>query len=166
MSVPAAVGEKVPPFTLVRAVGDTVSSDELFAAGPTLIHFFPFAFTGSVEKGAGCEAQVCGFGARLSDFADVGTQVVAVSHDSPFVLKLWHDQLAQEYPFLSDWEWGAAKALGAYQEEALDTFKGLNTRAAFLVDRDGILRYAFVSESLSQLPPIDEALAAARKLAA
>ena len=147
-------------------MGDKVSSDELFAAGPTLIHFFPFAFTGSVEKGAGCEAQVCGFGARLGEFAEVGTQVVAVSHDSPFVLKLWHDQLAQEYPFLSDWEWGAAKALGTYQEEALDTFKGLNTRGAFLVDRDGILRYAFVSESLSQLPPIDEALAAARELSA
>jgi glutaredoxin-dependent peroxiredoxin len=166
VSVPAAVGEKVAPFRLVRAVGDTVSSDELFAAGPTLIHFFPFAFTGSVEKGVGCEAQVCGFGARLAEFADAGTQVVAVSHDSPFVLKLWHDQLAQEYPFLSDWEWGAAKALGTFVEEGLETFSGFNTRGAFLVDRDGILRYSFVSESVSQLPPIDEALAAARELAA
>jgi peroxiredoxin len=158
------IGSKVPSFSLIRATRDVVSSDELFAEGPTVVHFFPFAFTGSFEKGSGCEGQVCGFGARLSDFAELGVRVVAVSGDSPAVLSLWREQLGQEYPFLSDWEWGAAKALGTYMEEGLDTYRPLNTRGSFLVDRDGILRYAFVSEEIWQLPPVDEVLAAARQL--
>lgn len=161
-----AVGSKVPAFRLIRAHQDVVESGELFAAGPTVIHFFPFAFTGNQAEGKGCEAQVCGFGARLDAFKELGVQVIAVSHDSPFSLKVWREQLEQDYPFMSDYEWSAAKAFGVLLDEAFDTYRPLNTRAAFLVDTDGTVRYAWVADSLSTLPPVDEVLEAARQLAA
>ena len=69
----------------MRGVGDVVTSDELLAEGPLVIHFFPFAFTGSVAAGSGCEAQVCGFGARLDEFETLGVRLFAVSRDSPQV---------------------------------------------------------------------------------
>jgi len=162
----AEIGRKVDPVRLVRAVGEVVTSDELIAEGPLVVHFFPFAFTGSVTAGSGCEAQVCGFGARLEEFEALGVRLVAVSHDSPQVLAVWRDRLGQRYEFLSDWEWQAAGALGVLMEEGLDTFRPLNTRGAFLIDTGGVLRYAFVAEVIIQLPPVDKALEAARGLAA
>jgi peroxiredoxin len=161
----AEIGSKVEPFRLVRAVGEVVTSDELMADGPLVVHFFPFAFTGSVTAGSGCEAQVCGFGARLEEFGAFGVRLVAVSHDSPQVLAAWREQLGLRYEFLSDWEWQAARALGVLMDEGLETFRPLNTRGAFLIDGDGILRYGFVAESVSQLPPVTAVLEAAQKLA-
>jgi len=159
------IGSKVEPFRVVRKVGEVVTSDELVAEGPVVLHFFPFAFTGSLAEGKGCEAQVCGFGARLDEFDELGVRLVAVSHDSPQVLSVWREQLGQRYEFLSDWEWEAAKALGVLMEEGLETFRPLNTRGAFLIDSEGMLRYSFVSESLAQLPPVEPVLEAARQLA-
>ena len=160
------IGSKVEPFRLVRAVGELVTSDELLADGPLVLHFFPFAFTGNFAAGSGCEAQVCGFGARLEKFEAAGVRLVAVSRDSPQVLAAWREQLDQRYEFLSDWEWQAARALGVLMEEGLETFRPLNTRGAFLIDGDGVLRYGFVAEVISQLPPVEAVLEAAQKLAA
>ncbi len=161
----AKIGDKVEPFRLVRGVGDVVTSDELLAEGPLVIHFFPFAFTGSVAAGSGCEAQVCGFGARLDEFEALGVRLFAVSRDSPQVLAVWREQLGQRYEFLSDWEWQAARTLGVLMEEGLETFRPLNTRGAFLIDRSGVLRYGFVADSIGQLPPVAPVLEAARELA-
>lgn len=160
------IGTKVEPFRLVRAVGEVVTSDELIAEGPLVVHFFPFAFTGSLAAGSGCEAQVCGFGAQLDAFEALGVRLVAVSNDSPQVLAVWREQLGQRYEFLSDWEWQAARALGVLMEEGLGTFRPLNTRGAFLIDGDGVVRYAFVAEVISQLPPVGAVLEAARELVA
>jgi peroxiredoxin len=160
------IGSKVEPFRLVRAVGEVVTSDELIAGGPLALHFFPFAFTGSFAAGSGCEAQVCGFGAQLEAFEALGVRLVAVSHDSPQVLAVWREQLGQRYEFLSDWEWQAAKALGVLMEEGLETFRPLNTRGAFLIDGDGVLRYSFVAQVISQLPPVGAVVEAARQVAA
>jgi mycoredoxin-dependent peroxiredoxin len=161
-----AVGSKVEPFRLVRAVGEVVTSDELLAEGPLVLHFFPFAFTGSFAAGNGCEAQVCGFGARLDQFEALGVRLVAVSRDSPQVLAAWREQLGQRYEFLSDWEWQAARALGVLMEVGLETFRPLNTRGAFLIGADGVLRYGFVAQVISQLPPVEAVLEAALQLAA
>jgi peroxiredoxin len=41
-------------------------------------------------------------------------------------------------------------------------FRPLNTRAVFLVDRDGIVRHAWVAEEPSVLPDLDELLQATK----
>ncbi len=163
----AATGTTVAPFRLVRGPNDVVTSTELLADGPILFHFFPFAYTGSLEKGQGCEAQVCGFGALLDDFTAAGVLVIGVSHDSPFALKAWANDLGQTYPLLSDFEWEAAKSFGVLLDEALGAFRPLNTRAAFLLDTDGTVAYGWsAGDEINHLPNPAECLAAARSLTA
>jgi peroxiredoxin (alkyl hydroperoxide reductase subunit C) len=165
--VTAATGTTVAPFRLVRGPNDVVTSRELLAEGPILFHFFPFAYTGSLEKGQGCEAQVCGFGALLDEFTAAGVRVIGVSHDSPFALKAWASDLGQTYAFLSDYEWEAAKAFGVLLDEALGAFRPLNTRGAFLVDTDGTIAYAWSGgDNLHLLPNPAECLEAAKSLTA
>jgi peroxiredoxin len=159
------IGEGVAPFTLLRGHQDVVSAADLVAEGPALIHFWPFAYTGSRDRGQGCEAQVCGFGDRHEEFSALGVRLVGVSHDSPFVLSQWNRELEQPYEFLSDYNWEAARAFDILIEQAFDCYRLLNTRAAFLLDQDGIVRHAQVT-ALTVLPSVDEALTAARELVA
>ena len=46
-----AVGDRVPEFSVFRAFKDPVGSRELFAEGPTVVHFYIFDFSGSPEGG-------------------------------------------------------------------------------------------------------------------
>ncbi len=46
-----AVRDRVPEFSVFRGFKDPIGSGELFAAGPTLVHFYVFDFSGSPEGG-------------------------------------------------------------------------------------------------------------------
>lgn len=72
-------------------------------------------------------------------------------------------QLGLNYQLLSDYNWEAARAFGVLREE-LFGFRPLNTRAQFLVDREGVLRYAWVAEDPSVLPDPEDSLASAKAL--
>ena len=45
------VGDKVPEFTIIPGPGESMTSSELFAKGPTALHFYVFDHTGSMEGG-------------------------------------------------------------------------------------------------------------------
>lgn len=154
------VGDTVPPFTLHRAFQEVVTSSELFAGGPTAIHFWPFSFSGNAERG--CEAQVCGFGSQKETLEQLGVKLVGVSHDSPFVQALWKEKLGQDYPILSDHNLEAARAFGILEDEIMG-FSPLNPRAAFIVDRDSVVRYAEVT-GLAELPSWTALVEAAKAL--
>jgi peroxiredoxin len=158
----ASVGEKIRGFRLIRGVGDVVSSDELFGSKPTVVHFFPFAFSGTPESG--CEAQLCKFESHRADLDSMGVNLVGVSHDSPFALAQWSRQLGLNYSLLSDWNWEAAKAFGVYLGEDMGTFTPAIGRGAFLVDTGSVVRYRFICDESAPLPPVDEVLDAARDL--
>ena len=76
-------------------------------------------------------------------------------------LKGWADFLGGvPFPLLSDfWPHGAAgKAYGIFNEE-----RGMDKRAAYVVDAQGIIRYAKVYPQ-GTIPTSDELLAELRKL--
>lgn len=50
-AVMPVVGDRVTEFSVFRAFKDPVGSAELFADGPTLVHFYVFDFSGSPEGG-------------------------------------------------------------------------------------------------------------------
>jgi hypothetical protein len=49
--MPLVPGDTVPPLVVFRTIGEPVFNSELFRDGPTLLHFFPFAFTGGPGAG-------------------------------------------------------------------------------------------------------------------
>jgi peroxiredoxin len=112
------------------------------------------------------------FGSIAKELRDLGVQLYGVSQDSPFSHALFAEQTGIDYPLLSDWGGRAARAFGLYHgrgEEVTPLLRGfdpMNTRGAFLVDRDGVVRHAWsVADPTQGLPPEQELLAAARALA-
>jgi peroxiredoxin len=128
-------GDVAPEFSLPDQDKQVVSLGEL-RGSPTLLVFYPFAFSGL------CTTELCQLRDELSDYTDAGVRVLAVSTDPVFSLKAFREQQGFDFPLLSDfWPHGAtAQAYGAFNEKA-----GMALRATFLVDADGTIAFAEVN---------------------
>jgi alkyl hydroperoxide reductase subunit AhpC len=92
-----------------------------------------------------CPTEIVGFGDLNKDFADRDTQLIGGSTDSDFVHLAWRqhdDRLTNSpFPWVADIKKDLSNALGILHEEA-----GVALRATFIVDPDGIIRYAQVND--------------------
>lgn len=138
------VGDKAPLFTLKNAAMEDVRLED-FSGQNLLLLFVPLAFTGV------CTEEVCQMSAEVNAYAELGARAVAVSVDSPFSLKAWADKEGIAIPLLSDFNKEVSAAYGAQYEDLLG-FKGVAKRSAFVVDGQGIVRYAWVSDDPKVLP--------------
>ena len=71
--------------------------------------------------------------------------------------------LAVEFPLLSDWEGSAARAYGV-RYEIWKGHRGLAKRSLFVVGKDGIVRYRWVTDDALELPDLSAAMDVLRRL--
>lgn len=98
---------------------------------------------------------------RSLELDEAGVAVYAISRDSPYTHIAWAQVLDLSFPLLSDWNGEATKGFGIAHEYR--GFRGVAERSAFLVDTEGTVRGAW-RYGTSELPDVDELLAAARSL--
>jgi peroxiredoxin len=135
------VGSKAPVFTLFDADKKSRSLSE-FLGKNVILAFFPGAFTGV------CTKELCTFRDAMSNFNDLNAQVVGISVDSPFANKAFAAQNNLLFPLLSDYSREASKQYGGVHEDFAG-MKGYSAskRAVFIVDANGNVKYAWVSEN-------------------
>ncbi len=142
------IGQPAPAFRLP----DTEKNFhelENFKGKPLVILFFPFAFTGV------CTTELCSMRDDIAFYNHLNAQIVAISVDSPFALARFKEEQKLNFPLLSDFNKAAIAAYGCrYESFAAETI-GVAKRSAFVVDADGILRYAEVLDNAGQLPNFD-----------
>jgi peroxiredoxin len=131
------VGSKAPDFTLNDYNRQPVTLSSFQGDKPVLLVFYPFAFSGI------CTGELCQVRDEISEYEGKGVQVLGVSVDTPFSLKAWADQEGYQFPLLSDfWPHGdVARKYGVFNEDA-----GLAVRGTFLIDKDGVVRFAEVNQ--------------------
>jgi mycoredoxin-dependent peroxiredoxin len=131
------VGSEAPDFTLNDYNKQQVTLSSFRGEKPVLVVFYPFAFSGI------CTGELCQLRDEFADYDGQGVQVLGVSVDTPFSLKAWGEQQGYQFPLLSDfWPHGeVAKLYDVFNEGA-----GLATRGTFLIDKDGIVRFAEVNQ--------------------
>jgi peroxiredoxin len=98
---------------------------------------------------------------RKAEFEAADVHPYGISRDSAWSHIAWAQALDIDIPLLSDWNGEAVRGFGIAREH-----RGMHDvaeRSAFLVDRDGIIRGAWLYET-GQLPDVDELLSAARAL--
>jgi glutaredoxin-dependent peroxiredoxin len=153
------IGQRVPDFALPDTNKHERKLSEFTQKGKTVLLFFPFAFSGV------CDKEVCVFRDDAAKFNSVGAQVVGISVDSLFTLKVFAQTYNLQFPLLSDFNKKVSKAYGVLHETWVAFgYKGVSKRAAFVLDSKGILRYRWVTDSPSNEPPYDEIVAAVGKL--
>jgi len=148
-------GDRAPDVVLPSHDHQQVSLGALYPARPTVVLFFPLAFSST------CTEELCTMRDEEAVYAGLNAQVVAISVDSAYVLKRYREEIGADYLFLSDFNREAM--IGFDVLRTAPTGPGhLNTseRAAFVVDTDGIIRYSWVGAHPGLLPPFEELKAA------
>ena len=139
------IGDKFPSFDLKAVVSTDPKtafkqvSDKSDAGKWKVVFFWPKDFTFV------CPTEIVAFGKMAGDFADRDTVIYGVSTDSEFVHLNWrlhHEDLkGLTIPMLADIKRELSEACGI-----LDKSEGVALRATFLVDPDGIIRFASVND--------------------
>lgn len=138
-------GQSAPQFKLVSSDKNEVSLSD-FKGKKVVLHFFPFAFTGT------CTTQLCTMRDNFGYYDGLNAQILAVSVDSPFTLAKFKEENNYQFPLLSDFNKTVSPAYGAFYEEFSLGLKGVSRRAAFVIDEDQNIVYAEVLENAKELP--------------
>ena len=125
------VGDQAPDFALKDQNNQERTLSEFRGDRNVLVVFYPLAFSGI------CTGELDQLRDDLAEFTDV--QVLAVSVDSVYTLKAWSNQQGYNFPLLADfWPHGkVAQEYGVFNDHA-----GIANRGTFLVDTDGVIRFA------------------------
>jgi peroxiredoxin len=135
------VGQRVPDVALVSADRKAVRLTELLGP-PTVLVFFPGAFTGV------CTKEACTFRDSMREFNDINAQVVGISVDSPFAQKAFVEANGLNFPMYSDFSRHAVRGFGIEDPNfAGGLLPGVAKRSVFVVDRDGVVRWRWVSDN-------------------
>ena len=141
----AKIGEQAPDFKLFNSEKKEISLAD-FKGQNLVILFFPLAFTGV------CTIELCTVRDDIANYKNINSAVVGVSVDSVFTLAKFKEEQGLNFDLLSDFNAEAATAYGAKYDSFVMNMKNVARRAAFVIDKAGIVRYAEVLESAGDLP--------------
>jgi peroxiredoxin len=142
------VGSKAPDFTLksktAAGVAD-VKLSENFGKKNTVLLFFPLAFTGV------CTTEMCDITAGLNTYTSLNADVIGVSVDSPFAQEAWAQKEKIGIRLASDLNKKTAEAYGTLLPDLMG-LGAVSARAAFVIDKDGVVQYSEQTPTPKELP--------------
>ena len=139
------VGDKAPSFSLYSSDKKAVSLKDYEGKNVVLL-FFPLAFT-SV-----CTDELCSMRDNIAQYNGADANGLAVSVDTPQTLAKFKAELGLNFPLLSDFNKETSRAYGALYEEFVMGMRGVSKRSAFVIDKNGVVRYSEVLENAGSLP--------------
>ena len=144
---PIPIGAPAPDFTLRGSLGSKVTLSEYRGKKNVVLSFHPLAFT-SV-----CTGQMVLLELAHEQFDRLDTQLLGLSVDSAPSKDTWaHAIGVKSFPLLADFPGGeVARAYGILRPQ------GTSERAVFVIDKEGIVRYARVYP-MKELPRPEELL--------
>jgi|SRR6185312_590069 len=144
----AAVGQKAPNFELPDTDKNMVKL-ESFKGKNVVLLFFPAAFTGV------CTKELCQTRDELSIYNGMNASVFGISVDMPFTLAKFKEANQLTFPLLSDFNKEASEAYGAKYDTWIMGLKGVSKRASFVIDKEGVIRFAQILENASDYPDLE-----------
>jgi len=131
------VGDKAPDFSLPSLSGEKISLHEFKGKKNVVISFVPAAWTPV------CSDQWPGYNLAKVIFDQNDAVLLGITVDNVPTLYAWTNQMGKLwFPVLSDF-WPHGKTASMYGVLRSD---GVTERALFIIDKSGILRYAYVSD--------------------
>jgi peroxiredoxin len=146
--MPLAIGSKAPDFTLKSKTAEGLQDIKLsahFGQQQIVLLFFPLAFTGV------CTQEMCDQTAGLGDYEKLGAKVIAISVDSPFAQEAWATANKIKLTIVSDLNKEVTKAYGVLFP-MLAGVGDTSARAAFVIGKDGVIKYAEQTATPKDLP--------------
>ncbi|MHB1310336.1 MAG: redoxin domain-containing protein [Limisphaerales bacterium] len=159
--MPIPVGTQAPDFNLksktAAGVADVKLSENLGRKNTVLL-FFPLAFTGV------CTKEMCEISEGMNAYSSLGADVIAISVDSPFAQEAWAQKEKISVRLGSDLNKKTAKDYGVLLDD-LGGFGSTSARAAFVIDKAGVVQYSEQTPTPKDLPNFEAIKAVLAKLA-
>ena len=143
-----SVGSKAPDFSLKSKTAEGLKDVKLsanFGQKNTVILFFPLAFTGV------CTQEMCDITAGLGAYTGLNADVIAISVDSPFAQEAWATQNKIAITIASDLNKKTAADYGVLLGDLIG-LGSVSARAAFVVDKNGVIQYSEQTPTPKDLP--------------
>lgn len=149
------IGNKAPEFTLksknqTGEIKDISLAD--FKGKNVVLLFYPLSFTGV------CTNEMCSISEGFEFYSNLNADVIGISVDSIFTQEAWAKQNKITIPLLSDFNKEVCKNYGTLYPDGgfVLGMNGVSKRSAFIIDKEGIIRYAEILEDAGQLPNFEK----------
>lgn len=139
------IGQKAPDFKLFNTEKKEIALSDLKGKN-VIILFFPQAFTST------CTAELCTMRDNYNWYQSLDAVILGISVDSLFTLAAYKKEQNYQFDLLSDFNKTISPQYDSLIEEFVFGMKGVSKRSAFVIDREGIIRYKEICEKVSDLP--------------
>ena len=139
------IGQPAPDFTLYDSTKNKITLSALKGQNVLLL-FFPLAFTST------CTAELCSVRDNISFYNNANAKVFGISVDSLHTLAKYKADQNLNFTLLSDFNKDVSSLYGSIYDTFGYNMKGVSKRSAFVIDKDGIVRYTEVLENASEQP--------------
>ncbi|RNC85382.1 MAG: peroxiredoxin [Balneola sp.] len=143
--MPISVNDKAPDFKLQNTDRDFISLSDYEGKKNVVLLFYPLAFSST------CTEELCSTRDNLKIYEAFNAEVLGISIDSFFVQKAFKESQNLNFKLLSDFNKDASESYGILYEDFFG-MKGVSKRSAFVVDKNGVIKYSEVLEDASQVP--------------
>jgi len=144
-------GDLAPDFTLPATIEESITLSQYRGQKNVVLAFYPFDWSPV------CSLQLPGLQENLAEFKKLDTEVLGISIDSRHSHKAFAEHLGLEFPLLSDFDKRVCQAYGVLRQG------GFAERALFVIDVQGVIRYAHVNP-IGEVPDNKPVLDVLRKL--
>jgi peroxiredoxin len=152
------VGDTAPDATVFMRPREPVQLSA-YRGQPTVLLFFPLAFSGV------CTKEMCTMAEDYRRYRALGAEVLGISIDSPYVNAKFAEACNATFPIVSDFNKEATTAYDVMRAD-LGGLQGVSERSVFVIDRNGVITYAWVGENPGVMPSFEEIEAAVQQLRA
>lgn len=138
-------GKPAPDFTLFDSEKKQLSLSSLKGQNVLLL-FFPLAFTST------CTKELCSVRDSLEWYNNVDAKVIGISVDSLHTLSKYKEEQKLNFTLLSDFNKEVSTLYDTIYEMFGYNMKGVSKRSAFIIDKQGVIRYAEVLDNAGEIP--------------
>ena len=142
------IGQAAPDFSLYNSEKQKITlSDQ--RGHNVLLLFFPLAFTST------CTKELCSVRDNISWYNKVDARVFGISVDALHSLAKYKEDQQLNFTLLSDFNKEVSRSYDTIYESWGFDMKGVSKRSAFVIDKEGIVRYMEVLENAGDIPDFD-----------
>lgn len=133
------VGQPAPDFTLPSSTGQDITLSSYRGQQHVVLVFYPLDFSPV------CSMQLPEYSGSQDEFTEAGAAVLGINRDSVYAHRAWAAEYGIEVPLLADMRLEVARLYGVAIDE-----RGISSRAVFLIDKEGVVRYQHTEEQTGQ----------------
>ena len=148
------VGTKAPDFNLaVKSRDDFIHLSDYKGNHIIVLMFFPLAFSPT------CTTQMCTVAENYTSWKSLNAKVIGISIDSTWTNQKFAEECGATFPIASDFNKDVSASYDALYDD-MSGMKGVTRRVVYVIDRSGIIVYAWEGEHPGIMPDFHEIMSA------